>query len=387
VELGYWLGLIALVLSLYILWQIRQLVLLVFAAVVLATALNMLARRLQRFGISRSFAIILSIAALFALCILFFWLIVPPFIEQFDELTQQFPRVLAKLNQWLDALREIVPGNQIEEYLPDLTQLLQRLQPLANDLLERGFSVFSGTLGVALNLLLLVVWTLMLLADPPSYRQIFIRLFPAFYRRRIDEILTQCEGALGGWLVGRLINMLAIAVLSWLSLWLILRVDLALAHGVLAGVLAFMPHIGPALSVLPPMAIALLDNPLKPVAVLVTYIIIQQLESHVLYPYVKMRQVWLLPGITLCAQVFFASFFGFLGLLLALPLAVVGQVWLQEVLVKDVLNRWNGDRVSSTNNHQTEPSEALLPFDEADESDDRHSDRPTSESEREPQSE
>lgn len=95
------------------------------------------------------------------------------------------------------------------------------------------------------------------------------------------------------------------------------------------------------------MALALLDAPWKAGAVLVLYFAIQQIESNILTPVVMQKQVSLLPAVTLASQVIFASFFGFLGLFLALPLMVVTQVWVKELLVKDVFNKWQGD--GSTN--------------------------------------
>lgn len=129
-----------------------------------------------------------------------------------------------------------------------------------------------------------------------------------------------------------------IAVLNAIAL-LILQVPLALANGVLSGVLTFIPNIGPTLSTIPPILLALLESPWKAVAVLVIYIVIQQVESNVLTPLIMQRQVSLLPAVTLASQLIFATFFGFLGLFLALPLLVVTQVWLKELLVKDVLNK------------------------------------------------
>jgi predicted PurR-regulated permease PerM len=96
------------------------------------------------------------------------------------------------------------------------------------------------------------------------------------------------------------------------------------------------------------MAIALLDAPWKTVAVLILYIIIQQFESNLLTPYVMAQQVALLPAATLLAQVFFATFFGFLGFLLALPLTVVGQVWIKEALIKDILDQWHQEPKKQT---------------------------------------
>jgi predicted PurR-regulated permease PerM len=109
----------------------------------------------------------------------------------------------------------------------------------------------------------------------------------------------------------------------------------------LAGVMTFIPNLGPTLSVLSPMAIALIEAPWKALAVLALYIIIQQVESNILTPIVMAQQVSLLPALTLLSQLFFATFFGFLGLLLSLPLTVVGQIWFKEVLIKDVLDNWN----------------------------------------------
>lgn len=88
------------------------------------------------------------------------------------------------------------------------------------------------------------------------------------------------------------------------------------------------------------IAIALLDAPWKAVAVLIFYVVIQQIESYWLTPTIMAKQVSLLPAMTLIAQIAFASFFGALGLLIALPLAVVAKTWIEEVLFKDFLDKW-----------------------------------------------
>lgn len=205
-----------------------------------------------------------------------------------------------------------------------------------------------------MGILLLFAMTLMLLADPTPYRQGFIRLFPSFYRRRVSEILDLCTEGLEGWLVGILFNMVVIAVCSFVGL-LILGIPLALSQAMLAGVMTFIPNLGPTLSVLSPMAIALIEAPWKALAVLILYIIIQQVESNILTPIVMAQQVSLLPAVTLLSQLFFATFFGFLGLLLSLPLTVVGQIWFKEVIVKDVLDNWQHSFINHKRSQQTTP--------------------------------
>lgn len=339
-SLGKWIGLIAFIIALYVLWQIRDVLLLIFAAIVLAHALNILVDKFRRTGLRRGFAVLLSIVLLLLVLIGFYFLIVPPFADQFQQLIKLVPKGIEQFNKWINEFKENISLELLDDYIPDVNQIIAQLQPIANRLLGGGFTFFSSSLGSLAKFLLVIVLTLMLLANPRAYQRSFIRLFPSFYRRRAEEILQECGVALRGWLVGILFNMFVISALSFVGL-LVLRIRLPLAQAALAGILTFIPNIGPALSVIPPMAIALLDAPWKAIAVLILYIVIQQVESNLLTPVVMAQQVSLLPAVTLLAQVFFATFFGFLGLLLALPLTVVGQVWIKEVIIKDILDRWH----------------------------------------------
>lgn len=339
-KLGQWLGFLCLAIALVILWQIRQMLLLVFTAVVLATALNSLVQRFQGAGMRRSAAVPLTLGLLLLVNILFFVLIVPPFLNQFLRLVELLPRAFAEVLEWVEYLVNQQPTWLPELELPTPSNLTRELQPLFRNLLENFFAFFSNSLTAVLQFLLVIVLTIMFLADPTSYRQAFLQLFPSFYRRRADEILVKCEISLGNWLAGILINSLFIATLSGVGLW-ILQIQLVLAHALLAGLLNFIPNIGPTLSVVFPLTIALLDAPWKAVAVLILYLVIQQIESYWLTPAVMAQQISLLPAGTLVAQIFFATSFGFLGLLLALPLTVVAKTWIEEVLIKDVLDKWD----------------------------------------------
>lgn len=359
--LGQWLGLAAIASALYILWQIRQIVLLMFTAVVLATAANVLVRRIKKTGLKRSQAMPLAVVLLLLFIVLFVGLVVPPFVEQFRELILRIP-------QGLQQLQRIVPNviDYILGFVPPgadgITDMLEQvkawslnevvetpgttlewdftwLPDQAGALFKNFFDFFNNALGVALQVLLVLILTLMLLANPKAYRQALLVLFPSFYRRRADEILNKCEVALTNWFSGILISSTAIAITSGIGLSL-MGIDLALAHALLAGLLNFIPNLGPALSVIFPISVAILDPEpgLKVVGVILLYLLLQNLESYVLTPTVMAKQVSLLPALTLVAQLFFASVFGALGLLLALPLTVVSMTWIQELLIKDILD-------------------------------------------------
>ena len=117
-------------------------------------------------------------------------------------------------------------------------------------------------------------------------------------------------------------------------------IKLALAHALLAGLLNFIPNIGPTLSVIFPLSVALQTPSWQILGVLVAYIIIQFTESYWVTPTIMAHQVSLLPALTLTAQIFFATVFGVTGLILALPLTVVSKVWIEELLIHDILDRW-----------------------------------------------
>ncbi len=268
----------------------------------------------------------------------FLFVIVPPFVEQLQQLADLIPTGFDRIQSGIEWLQDFV--NQQDAFQIDsLNKLAEQLQSFVSRQFGNLFTLFSDSIGILLNTLFVLVLSIMLLANPSAYQKGFILLFPSFYRRRVRDVLKQCNTALGGWAVGILFNMTVIAVFSGIGLW-ILQVPLTLANAILAGILTFIPNVGPTLSVIPPAALALLDAPWKGLAVVVLYIAIQQLESDVLTPLVMEKQVSLLPAVTLASQVIFASFFGFLGLFLALPLVIVLQVWIKELLVKDILNHW-----------------------------------------------
>jgi predicted PurR-regulated permease PerM len=337
-KFGQWLGLIAAVISLYILWEIRQLVLLLFVAVVFATALNRPTRRLQQLGLRRKPAALLSVGGVLALLMVFIATIVPPFSEQLQQLIELVPKGFEELRQEIDRLLAGIPGGATE-LLPTSAELIQQFQPLASGLANNFFKVFSGFFNITISIFFVLMLTIMLLLEPDAYRRRFLKLVPSFYRYRADEILTDCEIDLVGWIIGTLINMVVIGVTSGVVL-MFLGVRLVLANALLAGLLEAIPNLGPILSTVPPVAIALLDAPWKGLVVLIIYIVIQQLEQFLLVPIVMGRQVALLPAVTLLAQFTFASFFGFLGLFLAIPLVIIVRILIREILVHDVLDEW-----------------------------------------------
>lgn len=336
-KLGQWFGFVCLMIALFILWQIRHLLLLIFTAVVIAVALNRFVKWLENKKIPRKLSVICAISSLIIFIILFILLVIPPFSEQLQKLLEELPRVWATIDVEIVDFKDRLPENFPE--LPTRKDLIAQL-PTLQELFARFLNIFSNSITAILQSFLVFAIAIMMLADPQKYRRAFLNLFPSFYRARADSILTLSETALGSWLQGILISCLFIGISSGIGL-AVLQVRLVLVHALIAGILNFIPNIGPATSVIFPLSIAVLESPWKIAAVLVWYFIIQNLESYWLSPIVMARQVSLLPVITLTAQIFFAQTFGVMGLLLALPLTVVTKTWLEEAVFKDILDTWH----------------------------------------------
>ncbi len=351
--LGRWVGLISLLISLYVLWQVRSIVLLFFMAVIFATGLNRVVRQFQKAKLKRGVAIGLTVAIALTLLGLVLILVATRITEQVDQLIDLIPGAIAqvaKLNYWIQAQ---IPGRIINN-LPSLSDLSLQLQWVANWAIIHFYQLFSNSLSLLLNSLFLTVLTLMLLVNSKQYRNLLIQGFPAFYRRRADSILSKCEIGLVNYLGGIALSMAFIGITSTIGL-LVLQVPLPFVNGLIAGISAFVPYLGAIASVVPPALLALLDSPWKAIEVLLLYFLIQQIEGNLITPIIMKHQVSLLPATTLALLTAFGTFFGVLGLFLGLPILVVTQIWLKEVLVKDVLDQWTiPQKIASTESAQHE---------------------------------
>lgn len=347
-----WISFLGFVISLAILWQFRNILLLGFTAIVLAIALNGLVRFIvNRLKIPRGGAVAIALLLVIVCFSVFVGLIMPLFISQFQQLLFLAPQGAERFINWANRMINNPPTwlpYLDVGLLPRFSDLTQQMLALLQRVFGNFFVFFSGSVAIVLQLLLVIVLTLMLVADPLAYRRLLLRLFPSFYRRRADEILSKCETSLLSWLRGIAIDSLFVATASALGL-MILGVPFVFAHALIAGIFNFIPNIGPTLSVVFPVSVAFLDSFGKAIAVIILYAVIQNLESYIIGPVVMQQQVALLPAATLISQIFFATFLGPLGLILALPLAVVSKTWIEEAILKDLLDRCSDKPIQPEN--------------------------------------
>lgn len=197
--------------------------------------------------------------------------------------------------------------------------------------------VFSTTLGLVINSLLIFFIGLFLATSPATYRDGVVVLFPIHRRDRVREILNEMGNAMWSWLIGRFGSMLITGVGATVILWL-LDIPMAISLGIMTGLLAFIPNIGGSIAFLLAFLVAMSQGFETAVWLIPTYIALQLVESYVATPLIQQKQVAIPPALLIAFQAVFGVLFGFLGAAVASPLLAAGKVGVEEAYIKDVLN-------------------------------------------------
>ena len=182
--------------------------------------------------------------------------------------------------------------------------------------------VLTSTFAITGAFLLVLFIAAYIGLDPPLYHGGILQLVPARERDRAALTLTRLATTLRRWLVTQLIAMVVIGAVTTVFLFM-LHVKAALPLGILAGVSKFIPIVGSIFAAIPAIAMAFIDSPHKALLVALGYILIQFVENHLLVPVLMKRGVDLPPAMTLGIQALMSVLFGFLGLLVAVPLLAV----------------------------------------------------------------
>jgi predicted PurR-regulated permease PerM len=202
------------------------------------------------------------------------------------------------------------------------------------------FRFLSSTLAVFGGLLLILFLSIYIAADPDLYRRGVLHLLPHRSRGKASEVMREMAVVLRKWLVTQLIAMAVIGAVTTVGL-LVFKVKAAFALGFIAALLEFIPTVGPILSAVPAVAMGFLDSPEKALFVAILYVGIQFLENHILIPLLMKGGMDLPPALTIIAQALMALVFGFIGLLVAVPLTAAVMVVVRMLYVRDVV----GDEV------------------------------------------
>ncbi|MBO8233801.1 AI-2E family transporter [Prochlorococcus marinus XMU1419] len=334
--------LVVILITSLIIWTLRDFLLLIICSLVISNIVCNLCNQIQKgLKIPRWFSLCLVLTVISVIVFTIFILVLPPFIKEFNEILVDIPNGLSKINILintnLNKFNSFFYGEQSENVIdifnlinnivaiPDASTIAKAIQESFKNLINIAGNLGSGLL----KLIFVLAVSLMISIEPKQYKENILLLIPKNYRNKFRNILEKCNIALANWTFSMVISSLSVGLLSLIVLS-ILDVKYVVSNALIAMVLNIIPNIGPVISGIFPISIALLDNFWKPLAVLGAYVIIQNIESYIIMPSIMKKKANLLPGLTLISQFGFTFIFGPLGLILSLPLAVVIQVLIKE---------------------------------------------------------
>ena len=304
-------------------WLLADVLLLTFGAVVLAVVLRAGGNALARFTpLSPRAGVLVIVLLVLALLGALAAAMGGQLAAQATQLEQALPEAVARGSDWLarsDA------GSAIAERL--------------RAALEEGMGVgmawrtASSTVGAVATLLLVVLVTLYLAVDPCSYRRGLLHLLPERRRALAAADLDAAGAALRRWMLGQGLSMLCVGVLVGTGLWL-LDMPMALVLALLAGLLEFVPVVGPIIAAVPAVLVGFIQGPQTALYVALLYLAVQQVEGYLILPLAQRWAVHLPPALGLLSVVALGSLFGLPGVLFATPLTVVAMAWTRRALAR-----------------------------------------------------
>ncbi len=311
--------------------MLRDILIQVLIATILAAGITPLTRQLTRIGLPRGLSVILIYLLLILAIVGLGFLLVPPVVDEVRSLIRQAPGFGERFVRSQDDLQRQFP------FLPPLGPALQsQLQQLGNSagaIFVQALSIVGVALGVfggLLTAILTLLVTFYLVVDGQRIRDYLLSFLPAGQRPRARRVTDAIGQRMGGWLLGQVALSASIGVASFIAL-LLIGVNNPLLLAVVAAVAELLPIIGPWIAAVPAVIVAFTQDPVKALLTIVAYVIIQQIESNLLAPRIMGRAVRLHPLAVILALLAGASLFGIVGALVAVPVASALSVILDEV--------------------------------------------------------
>lgn len=319
----------AVIALLLLIWQVAQILLLVFLSLLLAHFLQILAKFISSHTpLSVAWSLALVVLLLIAILLLILAVYGPDIADGFYKLFRHLPSAQDRLRGFLDRYDW---GPVVMDTLSRAGNALTNPKQMA-----KIAGIFSTAFGVLGSAVVVVVLSLYFASDPKTYIAGTKRLFAKDCRERVGEVFDRLEHALRWWLLGRIVTMFIVGILTGTGL-AILDVPFAFVLGLIAAILNFVPNVGPLIAGVPAVMVGLSQNGTTVLYIVLLYLVIQGLEGYLITPYIQQRTVSLPPALLLIAQLVLGSGFGILGLLLASPLVVVVMVLVQMLYMRDVL--------------------------------------------------
>ena len=315
----------------FFLFFIRDIILIVFVALILASAFDPWVDWMQKHKIPRGLGILFIYFVVVIILISAISLIIPPIANEVKELSKDFPNywnsLMGSVNQFRDYSDTQGWSGQIQQSLDSIQSNIPNIGTAAGGVFNTVFSFFGGIF----SFFIVAVLTFYLTVEEHAMKRVLRSLVSVKYQPYVTHLMNRIQEKIGRWLRGQLVLSLIIFIISWFGLT-ILGVKYALVLALFAGVMELVPYLGPFIGAVPAIFIAFTQSPALALGVIILYVIIQWLENNLIVPKVMQKAVGLNPIITIVAMMIGFKLAGILGLILAIPVATAINVVLGDFM-------------------------------------------------------
>ena len=321
---------VIIVLFFILLYQVRQVIFILFFAIIIASAVNPFGNWLDRRRIPRLLGILLLYLTIFLLVVFTLTLVIPFFSQEVGQLTEDLPRFIAKITASLETIKnesgsfDII--SQLQDILDGLSQFLQESSQSAVGLIINIFGGIISFFGV-------VVISFYLSVMKGGIDHFLRSVVPDKYEKYVLDLWHRSEKNLGRWFQAQLLLSLIVGLITFVGLSL-LGIKFALILAGLVMILELVPTVGPVLAAIPAVGLAFFQSPSLGLWTVVLYIVIQQFENHVLTPLIMGRALGINPVVVVIALFVGFSLAGILGMILAVPVATIIVEWFNDIIEK-----------------------------------------------------
>lgn len=334
---------VLIVLSFAALYYLRDILLVLVLAIVIASSIEPGTRWFLKRGVPRILAVLLIYSVAVTILVLMFYFLFLPLLNQSATFLSSLPEYLGELQVWnpLQNNPLLSSNSAIQGFSENfsLGQIVGQTEGIIGNLSNGFFSTASTVFGGVLSFVLVVVLSFYLSVESEGVTNFLRIVIPAKNEDYIIDLWKRSQHKIGLWMQGQIVLAIIVAILVFLGLTL-LRVENALLLAVLAGMFEIIPLFGPILAAIPAVTLALITNGMASALTVVgLYVIIQQFENQLIYPLVVRKIVGVPPIISILALIIGGKLAGFVGLIVSVPLATMIMEFLNDIEKDKNLNR------------------------------------------------
>jgi predicted PurR-regulated permease PerM len=310
------------VLLVWFLFIIKDILLILIISIITASAMDPLADYLQKKRIPRGLSVLLVYLVFVGLIVLILFMLVPPIVQEFQAISKSnfYETFREKVGVFRHTLDNLGIGQSVQNNLKTLAATF------SNTLFQTTKGVVTGFVSV----ITILVISFYLTIEENGMKSFIKNLVPFKHQSYAMNLMNRIQKKMGSWVLGQIILSAVIFGLTFIGLS-ILRVDFALALALIAGLLEVVPYIGPFIAAIPAVFFAFLQNPALAIGVIILYVVVQQLENHIIVPVVMSKSVGLNPVLVILGILVGGTMAGIVGALIAVPIISGVSVFLNDL--------------------------------------------------------